>query len=108
MGMNAEVIAIGPFHRSIIPFLQYPADQYANTREGVTIAEKVFFIESGTSESRKLAACFGVDPWDFNHHELDPRSADLDHLRDLFGEEAVRSFVGLRDAGFRFFFLPNG
>lgn len=58
MGMNAEVIAIGIFRRSIVPFLQYPASYYARTREGVTIAEQVFFIESGATDSRRLADCF--------------------------------------------------
>ena len=106
--MNAEIVAIGTFRRSLVPFLQYPEAYYANTREGVTIAETVFFIESGTTESRKLADCFHIDPWDFNQHELDPAGADLEGLRELFGDQDVRSFVGLRDARFRFFFLPNG
>jgi len=108
MGMNAEVIGIGTFRRSIAPFLGYPEESYANTREGVTIAEMVFFIETGSFESRKLAACFHIDPWDFNQHELDASIADLAGLRELFGEKMVCSFVALRDAGFRFFFLPNG
>ena len=108
MGMNAEVIAIGTFQRSIVPYLQYPKEYYVNTRDGVRIAETVFFVESGSSESRQLAAGFGVDPWDFNQHELDPARADIELLREMFGDEMVRSFEGLRDAGFSFFFLPNG
>ena len=108
MGMTSNVIGIGTFRRSIVPFLEYSEERYANTCEGVTIAQNVFFIETGSTDSRKLAACLHIDPWDFNQHELDASTADLAGLRDLFGEESVCSFVALRDAGFRFFFLPNG
>jgi len=107
MGLNAQVIAIGQFTRTVVPFLQYPGEFYARTREGVTSPETVFFVETGTTASVELASCFGVDALDFNQHELDARSADLERLRAMFGEDGVVRFQGLREAGFRFYFLPN-
>ena len=108
MGMNAEIVGIGTFRRAIVPYLQYPEAFYANTREGVHIIDTIFYVETGSTESRRLASCFGIDPWDFNQHEFDGTKADLTSLRELFSDEEVRRFVGLREAGFKFFFLPNG
>lgn len=108
MGMNAAVIGIGPFSRELVPHLEYPADRYEHTREGVTIAVSVFFVESGSTDSRRLAEFFSIDPWDFNQHELDAGRADLAALRAFFDERATDDFIALRSAGFRFFFMPNG
>jgi hypothetical protein len=105
--MNAEVIAIGPFSRAIIPHLQYPADRYADTRDGITVVETVFFAET-TSGSVALAECFHVDPWDFNQHELDPARADLARLQQITSADEVARFLALRTAQFRFFYRPNG
>jgi hypothetical protein len=95
MVMQAEIVAIGPFQRPIVPYLEYPEAYYTNTREGVIIAVKVFCIETGTTESVELAACFHIDPWDFNQHELNPENADAQSLRDLAGEEDFKRFLGL-------------
>jgi hypothetical protein len=108
MGMNAEIIGVGVFRRGIVPHLQYPADFYANTRDGVNIVESIFVVETGSTESRQLASCFGIDPWDFNRHELDATAANIAALGELFDDKEVQRFKGLRDAGFKFFFLPNG
>ena len=108
MGLQSVVLGIGPFSREIVPYLGYDEDKHADTREGITIVEYVFFSESGTTESLELAKCFGIDPWDFNQHELDPAKADLEGLEILFDAESVASFVALERAGFRFFFMPNG
>lgn len=114
MGMSAEVLAVGPFRRSLLPFLGHPAERYAATREGATLVESVFRTPEGSSRSRQLAECLGIDPWDFNTHAFNPWSVDLAALRELFagalhGEaHPVDAFVGLREAGFEFFFLPNG
>lgn len=109
MGMSAEVLALGPFRRALVPFLSHPAERYAATREGVTLVECVFRTPEGSSRSRELAACLRVDPWDFNTHAFDPWRVDLDALRELFGGDAgCEAFIALREAGFEFFFLPNG
>ncbi|MCK6545405.1 hypothetical protein L6R52_06010 [Myxococcota bacterium] len=115
MGMSGEVIAIGPFRRALVPYLRHDERQHAQTREGSVIVERVFETPEGNERSRALAACFGVDPWDFASHELDASSADVQALRELFREELpttrpdpVEKWLRLRDAGFRFFFRPRG
>lgn len=127
MGMSAEVLAIGPFRRSLVPFLEHPAGRYTSTREGATLVQRVFHTPEGSSRSRQLAECLGVEPWDFNTHALDPWRVNLEALRELLRPRAcpehrvtparepcaaclhpVDTFVALREAGFSFFFLPNG
>jgi hypothetical protein len=105
VGMNAEVIAIGPYSEAVADHLAHPREYYAETRLGTTVLVKVF--EGVTSElSCKLASCFGASAWDFNTHELDPTKADLEALSSEF--DGVANFIALRAAGFRFFYMPNG
>jgi hypothetical protein len=130
MGMSAEVFAVGPFRRELTPHLSHPAERYAAVREGSIVVELVFSTPEGSSRSRELASCFGVDPWALGQHMLDPSRADLGALRALFDpdarcdrhrdeappapchgcsrRDAVARFLALRAAGHRFFFLPNG
>ena len=101
------MIAIGPFSEGAVPFLSYPAENYAATRFGITILDKVFCVENGaSSQSRELARLVGAEVWNFNTHELNPAKADLKGLAERF--DGVERFVGLAAAGFRFYFLPNG
>lgn len=107
MGMDAEVIAIGPYSEAVADFLSYPAESYAATRPGMTIVDKVFCVESGSNgQSRELARLLGAEAWDFNTHEIDPSKADLAGLAREF--DGVERFVRLTAAGFRFYYLPNG
>jgi hypothetical protein len=104
MSFEALVLAIGPFSRELRPHLHHPS--YDSTDDGVTIVVSVFDAES-TSQSELLADCFGIDPWNFNQHELHAAGADLNGLRTLFGDYAVRRFLALRDSNFRFFYIPE-
>ena len=106
--MTAEIIAIGPFSKGIVKHLEYSNELYSNVKEGTKIAQNVFSIDSGSTESHKLAKAFKIDPWNFNEHHLNPHEADLNLLEELFSPEEVEDFVVLRNAGFDFFFLPNG
>jgi hypothetical protein len=107
MGMDAEVIAIGPFSESVVEFLTYPAEDYSKTRPGTTVVDNVFCVESGASgQSHELARLVGAEVWDFNTHELDPSKVDLAGLAQRF--DGVERFVGLAAAGFRSYYLPNG
>ncbi len=108
MGMTADVLAIGPYRSALTEHMEYPSELYTNTREGATILRELFQVYEGSTRSRELADCFGIDPWDFNQHELDPARADLPKLRQMFGEKEVATFQALRDAGFKFYFRPNG
>lgn len=106
MGLDAQVIAVGPFSRSIISCLEY-GDLYANVEPGTTVVTNVFL--AGTSEaSHGLAKTFGVGAMDLGRHHLDPASADTDLLRDHFGDVDVSDFERLVAHGFQFYFLPNG
>ena len=60
--MGAEVSAIGPFNEAAAAFLTYPAENYAATRPGTTVVDKVFCVESGASgQSRELARLVGAE-----------------------------------------------
>lgn len=108
MGMSAEIMAMGPFSRSIVRYLEYPEDFYKDTREGVVVLRRLFTVYEGSGTSRKLATCFGIEAWDFNQHHLDPMRVDLDTIREMFDVRDVCAFLALRDAGFQFYFIPNG
>jgi|GEM_PF-1040444 len=132
MGMSAEVFAIGPFHRGLLSFLDHPPERHAATREGTVLIVSVFNAPEGSGRSRELAACVGVEPWDFKTHAFDPWRVNLTALQ-AFYEGSVRCaehatvhatspcsayeracahrierFLRLREAGFEFFYCPNG
>ena len=106
MESAAQIIAIGPFSPKVLDGLEYPASDYAKVREGATVVTNVF-VALNREESFDLAAAFGVGVMDLGRHDLDPRSANLQVLDEVFGDETVRGFLLLRDNGFRFYFLPN-
>jgi hypothetical protein len=108
MGMSAEVLAIGPFQQRLLPFLDQPPERHATTREGAMLVVSVFEAFEGSTRSRELAACVGVEPWDFKTHVFDPWRADLAALRASHAAHRVERFIRLREAGFEFFFRPNG
>ena|SRR5690349_440328 len=107
MGCDAEVIAIGPFSKTLVPALGYPAEQYLGVEEGATVITTVFEA-FGSTQSEKLSQCFGVGRWDLGRHVLDGSKADLGGLRRDFDEQSTEHFVALREAGFQFYFMPNG
>jgi len=110
VGMTAQVLAIGAFREDLAEHLAYPAQYYANTRPGVPVIHFLFEC-FGSSQSHELAACFAIDPWDFNQHKLDPDKVDLGRLRATFPEDEQQqfaSFLVLREACFDFYYLPNG
>ncbi|MCD0169308.1 hypothetical protein [Deinococcus sp. 23YEL01] len=107
MGLDAEVLAIGAFRRDLVEFLEYPADFYKNTRDGATVIVTVF--QAVTSDlSYELASYFGIDPWDFNSHVLDPEKVDVDRLRGSEFSDRVEAFLALKASRFTFYYLPNG
>jgi hypothetical protein len=107
MGCDAEIIAIGPFSTKLIPALGYPEEQYRGVAEGATVITCVF-AAFGSTESEKLARCFGVGRWDLGRHVLDASHADLNTLQREFDEQSTQHFLELREAGFRFYYMPNG
>ena len=108
MSMEAEVIAIGPFSLKVAGFMEYPPEHYLDTRDGVSVLRVLFHVYNGTNVSMEMASCLGVQAWDFNTHHLNPSVADIDKLRQMFDATEVDAFLALRDAGFQFYFMPNG
>ena len=105
MPVRSQVIAIGPYQKRLVEALWYTADRYSAVPEGATIVTMVFVsVSSGTTQ--QLARAFGIDVWDFARHELDPQAANVELLQETFGWERPENFMVLRDAGFRFYFMP--
>lgn len=113
MGMSGQIIAIGAFSRKLVEHLPYDASLFDKTTEGARIAIDVFGMMPGSSSSRSLAECFGVNPWKFDEHKLDLSKLDMDRLLRLVDERLVTNkqvsrFNALANHGFVFYFMPNG
>jgi hypothetical protein len=106
MGLDAQLVAIGPFTPRLIPFLEYPSDFYASVPEGATIIE-CFYTCLTSDESHRLAAAFGVGALELHRHVLDSGAADLTTLATLWEPQTVEAFYQLRESGFQFYYLPN-
>ena len=107
MGCDAEIIAVGPFSKGIVSALGYPEEQYRGVSEGATVITSVFEA-FGSTQSEKLSQCFGVGRWDLGRHVLDASRAALDTPRRDFDERSTDDFMVLREAGFQFYYMPNG
>jgi hypothetical protein len=108
MGLDAQLIAVGPFARSLLSALEYPADFYADVPEGATIVSTVF--EALTSAgSHLLARCLGVGSLELGRHAVGSApDADVSALlADEEFAEQVPAFLALREAGFQFYYLPR-
>ncbi len=122
MGMNAEVLAIGPFHPGISHLLDYGPEHYSTVAEGTEVSVLVIHSLSGSTQSRAVAQALGFDPWNFSSHSFDGSHVSLENLKiallsswtdpspEIATEidETIRQFITLRGAGFRFLFRPNG
>jgi len=107
MGLDAQVIAIGPFSQEIAESLEYGPQRYSEVLDGATVITTVFLAPT-SDDSRALAAVFGVGAFEMGKHHLDAQRADLGRLRDLCSEREVADFLNLREHGFQFYYLPNG
>lgn len=107
MGLDAQVIAIGPFSQGIEDCLEYNAQRYAGVSDGATVITNVFLAPT-SADSHDLAAAFGVGAFEMGKHHLDAYKVDLERLRDLCSEPEVVVFLKLREHGFQFYYMPNG
>ena len=114
MGMDAYVIAFGRYQESIKEHLDYPAEFYDDVKLGTPIVTTLFWCYTSNT-SRNLATALGCVPWDFNTHRLDVSGIRPDDLLTYDGlegmdnlERSVENFKVLRDAGFKFHYMPNG
>ncbi|MCP4503921.1 MAG: hypothetical protein GY822_28690 [Deltaproteobacteria bacterium] len=69
MGMNAEILAIGPYNNDVIDALEHDAHRYEGTPTGTTIVTQVI-VCPGSTTSRELAKACGIDAWNFAKHQL--------------------------------------
>jgi hypothetical protein len=70
MGMDANIICIGPFSHDIIDCLNYDAEDYEGTEEGKLISVTLCHCNT-TDQSNELARCFKeLDSHDFNTHHI--------------------------------------
>lgn len=109
MGMDAELLAIGKFSAEIAGHLDYPRNFYIDTPEDSTIITGVCDCVT-TDGSELLAEALGIDPWQFQEHcNISGENADLEKMGEAIENPAkVNDFVALREAGFKFYYLPNG
>lgn len=106
MGLDAEVIAIGPFSQAVLTAMEYGPDFYSTVQEGETVLVHIF-LACTSSASHELAQAFGVGTMELGNHHLNPFSADIKALESLFGKDDVAQFKLLREHGFNFFYAPN-
>ncbi|WP_431258423.1 hypothetical protein ACQ86G_28590 [Roseateles chitinivorans] len=92
MGLDAQVIAIGPFSSEIADALEYNAQRYADVADGATVITTIFLAPT-TGDSHALAAAFGVVAFETGKHHLDGQKADLTLLRDLCSEREIADFL---------------
>ena len=107
MGLDAQVIAIGPFSQDTVAAMEYTPDAYSGVSEGQTVVTNVFVAPTSVV-SHALAEAFGVGAMELGRHHLNPQAADLQKLEALFGKSDVQRFSLLRKHGFNFYYLPNG
>ena len=111
MGLSAELIAIGPFARALVPALEHSAERYVHTTPGATVISTVL-TAPGTSTSHELARACGVEAWDHKRHALDPEAIDLaaiERLAQTLGSpDAAKALATLIAAGFELYYRPNG
>ena len=107
MGLDAQVIGIGPFSPDIAESLEYGAQRYAEVEPGATVVTTVF-LAATSGESHDLAEAFGVGAFEMGKHHLDAQKVSIEKLRSLGDERGIADFLNLRDHGFQFYYLPNG
>ena len=106
MGLDAQIIAIGPYSSEVDSSLEYGTAFYADVTPGTIVVTNVF-IACSSETSHKLAAAFGVGAMDLGKHKLDPDKASLGELTEIFGKNNVAQFQCLARNNFEFYFLPN-
>ncbi|WP_223643425.1 hypothetical protein [Corallococcus sp. EGB] len=105
LGLEAEVVATGVFHRGLAAHMDYGAKRYADTREGTRMLVSFVNAGLGAFQAEVLAHCMGATAWDFNTHAIEPERVRISDLASLLMDDAlVTRFHALGDARFQFFF----
>jgi hypothetical protein len=110
MGMDAELIGIGPYSSELSEFMEYEDLDVPNG----TIVIGTLVACSGSSSSRQLAQILGISAHNFQHHcNLDVTKIngyELDALARSLGNDVCsrEGIFALHRAGWKFHFKPNG
>jgi hypothetical protein len=112
MGMDASLLAIGPFSKDIVDALEYPNCYYQSTPRGATVITTVTNCCT-TRGSEELAQALGINPMRFEEHcdiKPDLNKVDIELFAGAAenGMDDVASFLKLAANGFKFYYMPNG
>lgn len=67
MGMDSNIICVGPFSGEVVDCMNYDKDDYSGVKDGTPVSVTLCGCNT-TEQSRELAACLSADPGDFNTH----------------------------------------
>jgi len=84
MGMNADVLCIGKFRKETAKYLDYPEEDYNDTKDDSIVTSHLFNCNTADA-SRKLASALGIDdPYNFSLHRINSiKQVNLNDLVDL-------------------------
>ena len=121
MGMDANIIGIGPITQDILTTNGLDKEHYEDVPIGTFIAAS-FFSCVTTDMSRALARSLRVEPFDFAEHNIDklrrPRLleeidwAEIGHISrnektDEDSENEIECFKACYEAGWLLIYQPN-
>jgi len=113
MGMDAEVLAIGPWGAFQGDDLDYEVDWYRDSIK--TGDEKIICLvaKANTSQqSRDLAAICCTEPWALGRHKIEKVELPFLLISEWIGEfstvHVARKLQRLMDAGCDLWYRPNG
>ena len=109
MGLNANIICIGPFSSGVLDCLNYDKEDYDGVEEGKLVSVTLFNCNT-TDQSHELARCFmDLDPHDFNTHHITENRVRWCMLSMMEFENPSQweRFEKLLDAGFTCIYQPN-
>lgn len=121
MGMNAELMAIGPFSVKVSAYLDYPMEYWMRPRmpegmpEGYPVITTLVVCLT-TDQSYELAKACGCEAWNFATHKLDANNFNRDGVAEIgcrsgswaSEEYALEALDALINAGFEFYYRPEG
>jgi len=110
MGMDANVICIGPFGQNVADCLDYPKDNYEEMEEGMPVTVETLNCSS-SSTSAELADALGLDPYDFRTHVVNKDNVDWEKMFDIvnmeWDEDVLKKFRTLIENNFICIYRPN-
>lgn len=113
MGMDADVIVIGP--KQVLQqydVLDYPEHYYTDVPDNVVVLGTVA-VANTTGDSGLLACLCGVEPWDLGNHRVTDPQWFPDHDEEFVGETEVREvyetlYALASRSNVQMWFRPNG